>query len=77
MLFRSADRFAEGLLRQANKNLTKGVFKLPLMREFSAGSVMKIATDGVETWNGNGFVSHIRQDYINSTSKVFFRKAVV
>lgn len=72
-----ADRFAEGLLRQANKNLTKGVFKLPLMREFSAGSVMKIATDGVETWNGNGFVSHIRQDYINSTSKVFFRKAVV
>ena len=72
-----ADRFAQGLLRQANKNLTNGVFKLPLMREFSAGSVMKIATEGVNTWNGNGFVSHIRQDYINSTSKVFFRKAVV
>ncbi len=72
-----ADRFAKGLLRQANKNLTKGVFKLPLMREFSAGSVMKIATSGAKTWNGNGFVSHIRQDYINSTSKVFFRKAVV
>ena len=71
-----ADRFAKGLLRQANKNLTKGVFKLPLMREFSAGSVMKIATDGVNSWNGTGFVSHIRQDYINSTSKVFFRKAV-
>ena len=72
-----ADRFAKGLLRQANKNLTKGVFKLPLMREFSAGSVMKIATTGADTWNGTGFVSHIRQDYINSTSKVFFRKAVV
>lgn len=72
-----ADRFAQGLLRQANKNLTNGVFKLPLMREFSAGSVMKISTEGVNTWNGNGFVSHIRQDYINSTSKVFFRKAVV
>ena len=71
-----ADRFAQGLLRQANKNLTNGVFKLPLMREFSAGSVMKIATEGVNTWNGNGFVSHIRQDYINSTSKVFFRKAI-
>ena len=71
-----ADRFAKGLLRQANKNLTKGVFKLPLMREFSAGSVMKIATTGANTWDGNGFVSHIRQDYINSTSKVFFRKAV-
>ena len=72
-----ADRFAKGLLRQANKNLTKGVFKLPLMREFSAGSVMKIVTSGTDTWNGTGFVSHIRQDYINSTSKVFFRKAVV
>lgn len=71
-----ADRFAKGLLRQANKNLTKGVFKLPLMRELSAGSVMKIVTEGADTWNGNGFVSHIRQDYINSTSKVFFRKAV-
>ena len=72
-----ADRFAKGLLRQSNKNLTKGVFKLPLMREFSAGSVMKINTTGANTWNGNGFVSHIRQDYVNSTSKVFFRKAVV
>ena len=72
-----ADRFAKGLLRQANKDLTKGVFKLPLMREFSAGSVMAIKTSGAKTWNGNGFVAHIRQDYINTTSKVFFRKAVV
>lgn len=72
-----ADRFAKGLLRQANKNLTKGVFKVPLMREFSAGSVMEIVTAGADTWNGTGFVSHLRQDYINSTSKVFFRKAVV
>jgi hypothetical protein len=46
------------------------------MREFSAGSVMKITTAGANTWDGNGFVSHIRQDYIKSTSKVFFRKAV-
>ena len=72
-----ADRFAKGLLRQANKNLTKGIFKLPLMREFSAGSVMAIKTSGAKTWNGNGFVAHIRQDYVNSTSKVFFRKAVI
>jgi hypothetical protein len=71
-----ANRFAKGLLRQANKNLTQGIFKLPLMREFSAGSVMKIKTAGANTWDGNGFVSHIRQDYIKSTSKVFFRKAV-
>lgn len=71
-----ADRFAKGLLRQANKNLTKGIFKLPLMREYSAGSVMAIKTTGAKTWNGNGFVAHLRQDYVNSTSKVFFRKAI-
>ena len=71
-----ANRFAKGLLRQANKNLTKGVFKQPLMREYSAGSVVKIITPGAKTWDGIGFVSHLRQDYVNSISKVFFRKAV-
>lgn len=72
-----ANRFAKGLLRQENKNLTKGVFKYPLLREFSAGSVVKIVTSGAKSWNGNGFISHIRQDYVKSESKLFFRKAVV
>ncbi len=72
-----ANRFAKGLLRQENKTLTNGIFKYPLLREFSAGSVMKIAATGANTWNGSGFVHHIRQDYVKTTSKVFFRKAVV
>ena len=72
-----ADRFAKGILRQENKNLATGVFKDAIMREFSAGSIMGIKTTGVKSWNGNAFISHIRQDYVNSISKIFFRKAEV
>ena len=72
-----ANRFAQGILRQENKNLATGVFKDAIMREFSAGSIMGIKTPGANSWNGNAFISHIRQDYVKSTSKVFFRKAEV
>ena len=71
-----ANRFAKGLLRQENKTLTNGVFKYPLLREYSAGSVAKVTATGATSWNGNGFIHHQRNDYIKSTSKVFFRKAV-
>lgn len=70
-----ANRFAQGILRQANKNLATGIFKDAIMREFSAGSIMGIKTTGANSWNGNAFISHIRQDYVKSTSKVFFRRA--
>ena len=72
-----ANRFARGILRQENKNLTTGIFKDAIMREFSAGSVMGIETTGAGSWNGNAFVHHIRHDFVKSTSKVFFRKAEV
>ena len=72
-----ANRFARGILRQENKNLTTGIFKDAIMREFSAGSVMGVETTGAGSWNGNAFVHHIRHDFVKSTSKVFFRKAEV
>ena len=72
-----ANRFAKGILRQENKNLATGIFKDAIMREFSAGSIMGIKTTGASSWNGNAFISHIRQDYVKSTSKIFFRKAEV
>lgn len=72
-----ANRFAKGILRQENKNLATGIFKDAILREFSAGSIMGIKTTGANSWNGNAFISHIRQDYVKSTSKVFFRKAEV
>ena len=72
-----ANRFAKGILRQENKNLATGIFKDAIMREFSAGSILGIKTTGASSWNGNAFISHIRQDYVKSTSKIFFRKAEV
>lgn len=72
-----ANRFAQGILRQENKNLATGVFKDAIMREFSAGSVLGLETTGAKSWDGNAFISHLRQDYVKSTSKVFFRKAEV
>ena len=72
-----ANRFAKGLLRQENKNLATGYLKDALMREFSAGSVLGIKTQGASSWNGKVLVSHIRQDYVNSATKLFFRKCEV
>ena len=72
-----ANRFAKGILRQENKKLITGVFKDAIMREFSAGSIMGIKTTGASSWDGNAFISHIRHDYVKSTSKVFFRRAEV
>lgn len=71
------NRYAKGLLRHENKNLNNGAFKPPLMRGIAAGSVVGIKTAGANSWNGNIFIHHLRQDYVNMESKVFFRKAVV
>ncbi len=72
-----ANRFAQGILRQENKNLASGIFKDAIMQEFSAGSIIDLKTIGANSWNGNVFVSHLRQDYINLKTKMFFRKAEV
>ena len=72
-----ANRFAKGILRQENKNLATGTFKDAIRREISAGSIIGMKTPGVKSWDGNAFISHIRQDYVKSKSKVFFRKAKV
>ncbi len=72
-----ANRFAKGIWRQVNKKLATGWFKDSIMRHLSAGSIMNLETVGAESWNEKTFVSHIRQDYVNMSSKVFFRKAQV
>ena len=69
-----ADRFAKGIWKQEQKKLSTGYINDDLMREFSAGSVINLVTTGADSWNGKVFVSHLRQDYVNSKSKLFFRK---
>lgn len=69
-----ACRFAKGIWKQEQKKLATGYINDDLMREFSAGSVVNLLTTGASSWNGKVFVSHLRQDYVNSKSKMFFRK---
>lgn len=69
------NRYAKGLLFSENKNMNNGIFKTPLMRGIAAGSVAGIKTTGANSWDGNIFIHHLRQDYVNMQSKVFFRSA--
>ena len=55
-----ADRFAKGLLRDANKNATVGtLWTGSLLRDYAAGSVVTLATEGVKSWDGTAFISRI------------------
>lgn len=53
-----ANRFAKGLLRDANKNATVGtLWTGSLLRDYAAGSVVTLATEGVKSWDGTAFIS--------------------
>ena len=70
-----ADRFAKGHLRDANKNATVGtLWTGSLLRDYAAGSVVTLATDGVKSWDGTAFISRIRHDYVKTRSKLYLRK---
>ena len=69
-----ADRFAKGLLRNANKDLTTGAIWQPLSPSCAAGSVVSVRTGGTRSWDGPVFLTHVRHDYVNEQSKLFFRK---
>jgi hypothetical protein len=70
-----ANRFAKGLLRNANKSMTSGTIELiRLTSEYAAGSVTTIETDGADSYNGQAFITHLRLDYVKERSKIFFRK---
>lgn len=69
-----AERFAKNLLRRANKNNITGYFKGYVMPGYAAGSCAVIKNAKVESWNGQVFLHHIRNDYANCESKMFFRR---
>ena len=70
-----ADRFAKGILRDANKDATTGTFWTSgLLREYAAGSVADVQTSGASSWNGPGFISAMRHDYTKKATKVTIRK---
>ena len=70
-----ADRFAKGILRDANKGATVGtLWTGALLRDYAAGSVVTLATEGVKSWDGPAFISRIRHDYVKTRSKLYLRK---
>ena len=70
-----ADRFAKGLLRDANKAAVTGtLWTGSLLRNYAAGSLVTLATDGVKSWDGPAFISRIRHDYVKTRSKLYLRK---
>lgn len=70
-----ADRFAKGLLRDANKSAAVAtLWTGSLLRNYAAGSVVTLMTEGVKSWNGPAFISRIRHDYVKMRSKLYLRR---
>lgn len=69
-----ANRYAKNLLRSVNKGMMYGYIYGRVMPEFAAASTAALENYRAPSWNGNVFLTHIRNDYGKGQSKVFFRK---
>lgn len=71
-----AQRFARGILRQANKNAYTGHFRRKFTAEYAAGSVLNLQTEKAPSWNGKIFITRTRNNFITGESKIFFRRTL-
>lgn len=69
-----ATRYAKGILRFANKKNRYGILYQPFLPDYSAGSTVHLETTGYLSWDGSVFITRLRHDYVEKTSKVFFRR---
>lgn len=69
-----ATRFARGLLRAANKGCLNGWIKGQIVPQYAAASIAKLECSRAPSWNGNVFLTHVRNDYAAGAAKLFFRK---
>lgn len=69
-----AQRFARGVLRQANKNAYTGSFRRKLTTDYAAASVLNLQTVKAGSWDGKIFVTRTRSDFIKGETKIFFRR---
>lgn len=70
-----AHRFARGLLRAANRDAATIRLRTDtLLREWAAGSVLKVSARAAESWNGRAFVSRLRHDYFDGRSKIWMTR---
>ena len=71
-----ASRYAMGLLRDANKNAMTGYIRGDISLGYAAGSCANIKNPRASSWDGDVFLYHVRNDYANNESKLFFRKSL-
>ena len=67
-------RFAKNLLRDANKNVQCGYMYGRIMTGYAAGSCALLKNAKAHAWDGQVFLTHVRNDYVNCRMKIFFRK---
>ena len=69
-----AERFAKNLLRHVNKGCYSGYVRSPILPGYAAASTIKLSNKRASSWDGTVFIDHIRNDYGNRKSKIFFRR---
>lgn len=70
-----AERYAKNLLRDANKDgMTGYVRTAGVAVGYAAASTANLVNQRAPSWNGPVFLHHVRHDYAQGASKLFFRK---
>ncbi len=69
-----AVRYAQGLLRAANKGCCGGYVHTRIMPGYAATSTVTLSNARAPSWDGTVFLDHIRNDYGRGKSKIFFRR---
>ena len=69
-----AARFAKNLLRHINKDCYSGYIRSHILSGYAAASTIVLSNERAPSWNGTVFIDHIRNDYSNGKSKIFFRR---
>lgn len=71
-----ADRYAKNMLRFVNKNAYTGYFYSSIMTGYAPASMATITNERAPSWDGEIFLTHVRNDYAAGQSKIFFRRPI-
>lgn len=69
-----AARFAKGLLRHINKGCYSGFVRSHILPGYAAASTITLSNERAPSWDGTVFIDHVRNDYVNGKSKIFFHR---
>lgn len=70
-----AERFAKGLLREANREAVRMTVRTDsMLKGYAAGSVVNVDAISALSWSGKAFVSAMRHDYYDAKAKMWLTK---